>query len=63
MSITKKIPLDVSLYMRLRHQELKLPICTIRGDTQKQTILEDGNFSNNFCHFNLNNKETLLSCS
>ena len=30
MSIRKKVPLDVSVYMRLLHQENKLPICVIK---------------------------------
>ena len=30
MSIRKKIPLDASLYIKLQHQEKKLPICVIR---------------------------------
>ena len=40
MSIAKKIPLDVSLYMRLLHQEHKSPICVVRGDTQKQKTVQ-----------------------
>ena len=35
MSITKKIPLDSPLYMRLLDQEHNFPICVIRRDTQK----------------------------
>ena len=41
MSIKDKIPQDASLYMKLLHQQHKVPICIIkRGDTQKQKFVQ-----------------------
>ena len=62
MSITKKIPLDVSLYIRLLYQENKPPICAIRRRYLERKTFPNSSFSNNFCHCNLNNKETFLLC-
>ena len=92
MSIVKKISLDVSLYMRLIHQENKFPIHVIRmryhppppkkkkkkktkkikkkkktpppppPKKKKKKICPSRRFSNSFCHWNLNNKETFLFC-
>ena len=60
MSITKKIPLDVSLYMTLPDQEYKLPICVIRRRYPETKTCPNSSFSNNFCQWNINNKETFL---
>ena len=62
MSIRKKIALDVSLYMRLLHQENILWICIIRKRYPETKNCPNSSFSNSFCHWNLNNKETLLFC-
>ena len=40
MSITKKITLDLSLYIRLLHQENKLPICVIRRRYPEKKIAQ-----------------------
>ena len=47
-SITKKIPVDVPLYMRLLDQENKLSICVIRRRYRKTKNCPNSSFSNNF---------------
>ena len=59
ISITKNIPQDVSMYMRLEH---KCPICVIRRGYPETKKCPNSSFSNNFCHWNLNNKKTFLFC-
>ena len=44
MSITKTIPLDSPLYMRLVDQEHKLPILYLGEDTQKQKVIQIADF-------------------
>ena len=56
-----KIPLDALLYVRLLHQEPKFPICVIRRRYPETKNCPNSSFSNNFCHWNLNNKETFSS--
>ena len=62
MSITKKIQQDSSLCTILLHQQHKFPICAIRRKYSETKNLPNNTFSNNFCHWNLNNKETFLFC-
>ena len=62
MRITKKVPVAVPLYMRFLHQENKHPICVIRTRYQETKNCPSSSFSSNFCHCNLNNKETFLLC-
>ena len=40
ISITKKIPQDVSLYVRFLHQEQKYPICVIRRRYPEKKIVQ-----------------------
>ena len=61
-SITKKILQDMSLYIWLQHQKHKCPICVIRKGYPETKICQISSFSNNFCNWNLNNKETFLFC-
>ena len=62
MSITKKIPLDASLYMRLLHYEHKFSICITRRSYPERKNCPNSSFSNNFYHLNLNIRETFLFC-
>ena len=62
MSITKKIPLDASFYMRLLNKEHKFPIFVIRRRYPETENFPNSSFSNNFCHWNLNNKEKFFFC-
>ena len=58
--IKKNIPQDTSLYMRLLHQEPKWPICVITRKYPEKNICSSSSFSNNFCYWNVNDKETFL---
>ena len=61
MSITKKILLDSPLYMRLLHQENKFQIGVIRRRYPETKNCLNRSFSNNLCHWNLNNKKHFSS--
>ena len=62
ISITKKIPQDASLHIGLFHQEHKCPICIIRTRYPETKNCPNDSFSNKFCQWILNNKETFLLC-
>ena len=46
--------------MRLLYHEHKWPICVTRRGYPETRNCPNSSFSNNFCHFNLNNEETFL---
>ena len=60
MNIKKKSLQDVSMYMRLLHQEMKLPIGAIRKRNLETKSCPNSSFLNKLCYWNLNKKETFL---
>ena len=60
-SITKKIPLDSPLYMRLLHQEHKCQIDVIRRRYSETKNYPNSSFSNNFSHWNPNKQKHFSS--